>query len=89
MKKHSLAYYAGLVIFSIIGISCSSADQADYMAAFHRHKIEFYSGGVLVRTYYSKGKVYSESNSDGFRFADETTGKLIRLTGDIIITVLD
>lgn len=52
-------------------------------------KVEMYSGGKLVRSWESSGKVSSEDNSDGYYFKDFDTGKLVEISGDIVITNLD
>jgi hypothetical protein len=38
-----------------------------------------------VITYKSSGKVISENGSDGYYFNDATTGKLIEVSGTVII----
>lgn len=42
--------------------------------------------GSVARTWISSGKVSSESNSDGYYFSDKKTGKLIEVTGRLVIT---
>ena len=42
--------------------------------------------GTVARTYTSTGKVLSEETSDGYYFKDKATGKLIEITGRLIIT---
>jgi hypothetical protein len=37
-------------------------------------------------TWISSGKVQSEENSDGYYFNDKKTGKLIEVTGRMVIT---
>lgn len=44
--------------------------------------------GSVARTYYSTGKVNSEQDSDGYYFEDKDTGKLVEITGRLIITPL-
>ena len=53
------------------------------------HKVEMYSGGELVRTWTSSGKVVSEESSDGYYFKDKATGVLVRVTGDLVITPVE
>ncbi len=48
-------------------------------------KVTLYSGGKEVRTWHSTGVVQSESRSDGYHFKDKATGKLIVISGDIVI----
>ena len=42
-------------------------------------------GPDTVITYHSTGKVVSEEHSDGYYFTDKTTGKLIEVSGTVII----
>jgi hypothetical protein len=51
-------------------------------------KVEVYSGGKIVKTYYSDGEVKTESNSDGWFLKDKKTGKLILVSGTVIIEEL-
>lgn len=47
--------------------------------------VRLYSGGVLIGEWDSSGKVITEDHSDGYRFVDKKTGKLVRIAGQIII----
>ncbi|MEW6381500.1 MAG: hypothetical protein AB1611_18125 [bacterium] len=47
--------------------------------------VKLYSGGRLVEQWESTGKVISEENSDGWLFVDKKTGKLIRVSGTVVI----
>lgn len=42
-------------------------------------------GPDTVITYHSTGKVVSEEHSDGYYFTDKATGKLIEVSGTVII----
>ena len=44
--------------------------------------------GNVVRAWTSTGKVLSEETSDGYYFKDKETGKLVEVTGTIVITSL-
>lgn len=50
------------------------------------YHIEMYSGGELVRTWTSNGKVLSENDSDGYYFVDKKSGKMVEVSGDVVIT---
>jgi len=66
---------------------CSfNARMSNLTAAGHDHQVELWSGGTNVQTWTSSGKVATETNSDGYFFTDKTTGKLVRVTGDLVIT---
>ena len=45
--------------------------------------------GNVSRSWISTGKVSSEEHSDGYYFMEKGTGKLIEVTGHLIITKLD
>lgn len=76
------------VLCAALTVSCTSADRSKVFGYGDDFKIEMYSGGQLVRTWISNGKVLSESQSDGYYFTDKETGKLIEVCGDIVITKL-
>lgn len=67
-------------------VGCTDAYTAQWQSIAAEHKIELYSGGELVKEWTSTGKVLSEDNSDGYYFKDKASGKLVRVTGDLVIT---
>ena len=67
---------------------CTSATRQKIASFGEPHKIEMYSGGVKVCEWESTGYVRSEENSDGYFFTDRKTGKLVKVIGDVVITVL-
>ena len=69
--------------------SCTDADQAKLTGYGNTYSIEVVSGGQVVRTYQSTGKVSGEAQSDGYFFNDRATGKLVEVSGQVIITQLD
>jgi hypothetical protein len=83
MKKVSVLL---LVITTIFMVSCTDAGQEKLFNYGNEFKVEMYSGGQLVRTWVSTGKVKSEEGSDGYYFKDKATGKLVEVAGDIVIT---
>lgn len=54
-----------------------------------KFRVEMYSGGELVRTWISTGKISSEQDSDGYYFRDSETENLVTVSGDVVITALD
>lgn len=82
MKKLFVISISTLFILS----SCRDSTLAQYSALGEKQSVEMYSGGKLVRTWVSSGKVATEKNSDGYYFEDTKTGKLVRVSGDIVIT---
>jgi len=66
-------------------LGCSDAAFASMGSLGESHKITLYSGGKIVREWISTGKIENETSSDGFYFRDKSTGKLVRVTGDVVI----
>ncbi len=48
-------------------------------------RITCYSGGQVIFSGETDGKVISEENSDGYVFINKKTGKLMEVSGDCII----
>ena len=88
MIKHALIIFTSLIVVPFV-FSCSGADSAKFFSNASKHKIQLYSGGVMVREWVSTGRVQNEKNSDGYYFKDLTTGKLVCVSGDVVITIVD
>ena len=78
-----LSYF--LILFAISGCSFN-ARMAGVKSYGADHTIELYSGGKMVKSWKSSGRVASEEHSDGYYFQDKETGKFVRVTGDLVIT---
>ena len=93
MSKENVALWllaAFLVTVALVSaIGCTDASFSRITAIGNKHRVELWSGGKKVKTWTSTGKVQSEANSDGYYFCDAETGKLVRVTGDLVITVID
>ena len=68
--------------------SCTDAQKAKIGGLNNEFKIEFWSGGEMVKDWTSTGKVRSQSESDGYYFLCKDTRKLIEVSGDLVITQL-
>lgn len=91
MKKLSLTLVLlclALFICTSFMTGCTNATWKNYTTLGCDFKIELYSGGELVRTWQSNGKVLTEANSDGWLFKDKATGKLVRVAGAVVVTEL-
>jgi hypothetical protein len=64
--------------------SCSNADRAKIGGYGDNFTIKIISCDTVIK-YSSIGKVRSESNSDGYYFLDSSTGKLVEVSGTVII----
>ena len=72
-----------LLILTLLG--CTGAQVAKFQSLGSKHKITLYSGGVPVGLWYSTGYIQNEDKSDGYYFKDDSTGKLISVSGTIVI----
>lgn len=92
MKRHNITLVTGiLALASVVAIpativSCTDASKAKLGGYGDEHTVELYSGGKKVREWTSSGKVQSEESSDGYYFNDKETGKLVEVSGDVVIT---
>ncbi len=85
MKK--ILVLVGLV--TLIGLtSCTDAYKSQWGGLGDEHRVELYSGGELVRSWTSTGKVESSSSSDGYYFRDKDCQCNVEVSGDIVITRL-
>lgn len=76
-----------VVLVAITLASCTDADRAKIGGLGDSFKIELINcDGSVARHWISTGKVHSEASSDGYYFKDQTTGKLIEVTGILVIT---
>ncbi len=79
-----------LVILMIALVSCDNSTKAQYGAVGEDSKIELVNAdGSVTHSWISSGKVRTEEGSDGYYFMDKTTEKLVRITGNVIITVAE
>ena len=84
MKK-----FIGFLIIASFLFSCTDAKRAKFGGLGDEFKVELVNcDGSVTKSWISTGKVSSEQNSDGYYFKDKDTGKLIEVTGTLIITKL-
>ena len=72
------------VLASAILISCTDADRSKMGGYGEKYKVKVLGPDTVV-VYESTGKVLSESQSDGYYFTNAATGKLIEVSGTVII----
>jgi hypothetical protein len=66
--------------------SCTDAEKSQWGGLGDKHTVEMYSGGKLVKTWVSTGKVQSSSSSDGYYFRDQECDCNVEVSGDVVIT---
>ena len=90
MKNRNLKVITMVVLFIAIVIgstSCTDAQRSKIGGLGDEFKVEMINcDGSVARTWISSGKVSSEANSDGYYFKDKASGKLIEVTGRLVIT---
>lgn len=73
------------IALMLVYTGCTNAERAKLGSLGGKHKITLYSGGVAVRTWYSTGYIQNEQHSDGYYFKDDATGKLVSISGQVVI----
>lgn len=83
MKK---LLFITLLIASITG--CKDATMAQFNALSKPHIVTLYGcNGDTIKQWHSTGSVSNSEHSDGWYFEDKATGKLIEVTGTLVIEV--
>ena len=75
------------ILTLILLSACSDTGRARFNALGSSAHVVCYSGGEVIYDGYSKGRVYSPENSDGWSFKDKDSGMLIEVSGDCILSV--
>ena len=66
-------------------VGCTDTTRASISAYGESATVTCYSGGTVVYTGKSSGRVQSTAQSDGWEFKDSVTGKFMRVSGDCIV----
>jgi len=78
-----------VLMLALLG-GCTDADRAQLGASGNKFQITLYSAsGAPIRQWTSNGKVATEDHSDGWYFQDAGTGKLVRVSGTVVVEQLD
>lgn len=73
-----------MIFFLMVG--CSDAWVAGFQSIGYPGHITCYSGGQIIYEGDSTGKIETETQSDGWKFMDSKTQRLVRVSGDCVIT---
>ena len=78
-----------IILIAVVALSsCKDATIAQFNALNKKHIITQYGcDGKVINKWISTGSVSNEEHSDGWYFEDEATGKLVEVTGQIVIEV--
>jgi hypothetical protein len=66
-------------------LACSDTERASFSAIGEPGHITCYSGGQVIFDGQSTGKIETENQSDGWKFMDAKTNRLVRVSGDCVI----
>jgi hypothetical protein len=77
---------AALAALALLG-GCSNADLA-HVGTWNgsQHVVLYAASGSIIGQWDSDGLVQTEDRSDGWYFKDKATGKLVRISGTVLIT---
>ena len=75
-----------LLLLAVLAVGCKESERAQFESLGSKHKITMYGcDGHVIGTWEATGNVSNEGNSDGWFFRDSKTGKLVELTGALVI----
>ena len=71
----------------ILLAGCSAAERSRNGPGrlMSNYTVTLYSGGHPVKIWNTKGQVESETKSDGYYFVDALTGRIVEVSGDVVI----
>src|SRR5687767_10112 len=76
-----------LLAVALLSSACTDARISELMSYGDAHHIRVYSGGVLIGQWITTGTVLNEGQSDGYVFRDAATKQMVRVSGEVIITL--
>jgi hypothetical protein len=83
MKKTLITLILSL---SLIPGGCTDATWKRTTSLGSKHTVVMFSGGKEVGRWTTTGKPRSVAEEDGWIFVDSASGKMIIVTGDVVIT---
>jgi len=86
MKKSNFYVVMLFALLTIMAsmVSCTDAEQSKLGGYGDTFTIKVLGPDTII-TYHSTGKVISEKQSDGYYFTNRENGKLVEVSGNIII----
>lgn len=85
-----MAAVAVCVALMLGTVGCTDATMSKLGGYGSEFQVTLYAAdGSIIKEWTSSGKVKSEETSDGYYFMDKDTGRLIEVTGTLVIEKLD
>jgi len=75
-----------VILFSVFVVGCTDAERSTFFNYGKSAEVKCYSGGRLIYSGYSSGKVVSYDDSNGYMFRTKGNGALMKVSGDCVIT---
>lgn len=70
-------------------VGCKDSERQQLFSLGSRHRVTLYGcDGHIIGTWIATGNVSNEGQSDGWYFKDAVTGKLVEVTGTLVIEQL-
>jgi hypothetical protein len=74
------------LLFIVLMVGCKDATISQFEALGSKHKVTMYGcDGRIIGQWESTGNISNQENSGGWYFKDVKTGKLVEVTGQILI----
>jgi hypothetical protein len=80
-------WIATVVMSIALMTGCTDTEMASAQAYGKPHHIKQFACGTLIGEWTSTGKVMSAEHSDGYRFEDSRTHKIVEVSGTVQITL--
>ena len=86
MKKSNFYVVMLFTLLTIMAtmVSCTDAEKSKLGGYGDTFTVKVLGPDTVI-TYHSTGKVISEEHSDGYYFTNAATGKLVEVSGNVII----
>lgn len=91
MKKSLLlsSLLATALASTMVTTGCTDVNRSQLSAYGTAHRITFYSAtGQVIKQWETDGAVSNAPGSDGYEFKDKVSGKLVRVSGSVLVETL-
>jgi hypothetical protein len=88
MRKSDWILLIAMALLALIMlvVGCKDAEIQQIKSIGSRHRVTLYGAtGTVIKQWEATGNVSNEQNSDGWYFKDAQTGKLVEVTGTLVI----
>lgn len=87
MKQSLLV--AALLTTVLAEIGCTDVGKATISAYGRPHSITLYAAnGTVIKQWFTDGKINSAGSSDGYEFLDRATGRMVQVSGTVVVETL-